>query len=134
MELPSYRLQLLTIASAAADPDVSQAIRRMYESLAGDWFELFGRVAESFGFTLRPGISSQRFNIIFQAVTEGLGIRLLAGLDEPLVDDERQESLLGTAALALFVSLIDSGDGLTLEQFANSQFAHLRKGASAGGL
>lgn len=130
LKLPAYRLQLLAISSVAADPEVSLAIKSMYESLTADWFELFGHVVETFGFGLRRGVSPREFNVILQAVTEGLGIRLLAGLDEPLLDDERQESLLGTAALALFVSLTDSGDGLTIEEAANRQFSLRRKGTA----
>ncbi|WP_336852852.1 hypothetical protein [Sinomonas albida] len=133
LKLPAYRLQLLAISSVAADPQVSLAIKRMYESLTADWFELFGHVAETFGFGLRRGVSPREINVILQAVTEGFGIRLLAGLDEPLLDDERRESLLGTAALALFVSLTDNGDGLTIEGAANGQFSRFslnRKGTS----
>jgi hypothetical protein len=122
LELPAYRLQLLTIASAASDLAVSHAIKHMYASLTAAWFELYSQIAESFGFTLRPGVTTAQFNIILQSVTEGLGVRLLAGLDEPLVDDEREESILGMAALALFMSLVDSGDGLTIEEAANRRF------------
>lgn len=131
LEMPAYRLQLLTIASAAGDPDVSVAVKRMYDSLTTAWFELFGEIAASFGFTLRPGVSPRTFAIIVHAVVEGIGVRLLAGLDEPLVDDERHESVLGTAVLALFVSLIENGDGLTIEEAANLRLP--KRSSQAGG-
>ncbi|MEA5453627.1 hypothetical protein SPF06_02725 [Sinomonas sp. JGH33] len=121
--LPAYRLRLLSVASASADHDVSDALKRMYASLADSWSDLYGRVAEVYGFTLRRGLSVQEFTIILQAVSEGLCVRLLAGLDEPLVNDETYESILGKAALALFVSLVDNGDGLTIEQAANERFS-----------
>lgn len=136
LELPAYRLQLLTIASAAADPDVSGAIKRMYASLTAAWFDLYAQIADSFDLTLRTGVTQHQFAVLVQAVVEGIGVRLLAGLDEPLVDDERQESVLGTAILALFISLIEDGDGLTLEEAANRRFPRevaARNSSSSGG-
>jgi hypothetical protein len=134
LELPAYRLQLLTIASAAADPEVSRSIKQMYSSLTASWFELYEQIAGSFDLALRPGVSAWELNVILQSVSEGLGVRLLAGVDEPLLDHERRESVLGTAALALFVSLLDNGDGLTLEQAANRQFSHPKKSSGKRGI
>lgn len=115
LELPSYRFQLLAVASAQADTASSGALVRMYEDLSKVWTSLYSREFERYGLSFRPGISMDDFNILLQATAEGLGMRLLSGVAEPIIDHDRKSSLLGTAAMALFLSLVDPGDGLSVE-------------------
>lgn len=115
LELPSYRFQLLAVASAQADTASSAALVRMYEELSKVWTSLYSRVFEHYGLSFRPGISMDDFNIMLQATAEGLGMRLLSGVAEPIMDHDRKSSLLGTAAMALFLALVDPGDGLNIE-------------------
>ena len=115
LELPSYRFQLLAVASAQADTASSEALKRMYEELSKVWTSLYSRVFEHYGMSFRPGISMDDFNILLQATAEGLGMRLLSGVAEPIMDHDRKTSLLGTAAMALFLALVDPGDGLSIE-------------------
>lgn len=116
LELPSYRFQLLAVASAQADSTSAEALKRMYANLSEVWTTLYGKVFDHYGLSLRPGTTMDDFNIILQSTAEGLGMRLLSGVDEPILDHSRKSSLLGTAAMALFASLIDPGDGLTIEE------------------
>jgi hypothetical protein len=53
---------------------------------------------------------------ILTALAEGIGMRMLADPDAQLVDHERQQSLLGKAALAIAAACIDTGDGKSLEE------------------
>jgi hypothetical protein len=116
LELPTYRFQLLAVASAQADSASAEALMRMYKNLSQVWTRLYKKVFEHYGLSLRPGITLDDFNIILQSTAEGLGMRLMSGVDEPIIDHARKTSLLGTAALTMFLALIDPGDGLTVEQ------------------
>ncbi|WP_369046125.1 hypothetical protein [Sinomonas sp. P10A9] len=122
LELPAFRLQLLTIASASAHPMVSRGVKGMYASLTAAWFGLYERVLAAAGLELRPGVTAEEFAIVLEAMGEGLGLRLLAELDEPLVDHAAQRSLLGKAALGLMLGFVDNGDGMTLDAAVNSRF------------
>ena len=113
---PAFRLQLLLTASADADPSAVEALRQLYGSMASSWLSLYEHVLERFGLHLRPDVPAREVAIMLESLAEGLGLRLLARLDEPLVDRERGTSLLGTAVLALLSSLVDTGDGLTLAE------------------
>ncbi len=127
LELPAYRFQLLAVATAQADSASAQALARMYKNLSQAWMSLYSNVFEHYGFEFRPGVDMEEFSILLQAMAEGLGLRLLSGVDEPLLDHEKQTSLLGTAALSLFLALVDPGDGLTLEQSTEAAMHQRRR-------
>ena len=126
LELPAFRFQLLAVATAQADSASAQALARMYTNLSKVWMELYTTVFEHYGFTFRPGVTMEDFNILLQSMAEGLGLRLISGVDERLLDHEKRTSLLGTAALSLFLALVDPGDGLTVEQAAETAMGHRR--------
>jgi hypothetical protein len=126
MELPAFRFQLLAVATAQADTASANALARMYTNLSQVWMTLYTNVFEHYGLTFRPGVIMEDFNILLQATAEGLGLRLLSGMDEGLLDHEKRTSLLGTAALSLFLALVDPGDGLTVEQSAQRAMGQRR--------
>lgn len=125
-ELPAFKFQLLAVATAQADLSSAQSLVRMYDSLSELWTGLYLEVFDHYGFKFRAGITAEDINILLQATSEGLVLRLLSGVEEPLLDHERQTSLLGTAALSFFFSLVDPGDGLTLEQAVQQAVGQLR--------
>ena len=134
-EQPAYRLQLLLTASAEADPSAAEALRELYASMTAAWYGLYEQVVEHFGLRLRPGVRVQDLNIILQSLAEGIGLRVLAGVDEPLVNRARRTSVLGTAALALLSSVVDTGDGLELAESANARIGQgVRIPSGAGGI
>ncbi|MFF2842459.1 hypothetical protein [Paenarthrobacter sp. NPDC057981] len=133
LELPAYRFQLLAVASAQADSASAAALSRMYEHLSKTWTDLYAKVFNHYGLSFRPGITLQDFNIILQSTAEGLGMRLLSGVNEKILDDERRTSLLGTAALALFLGLVDLGDGLSLEQTVDTLLGSISNDGSSPG-
>ncbi|MDQ4500769.1 hypothetical protein [Sinomonas sp. ASV322] len=120
VDLPAYRLRLLALASADRET-AGSVVRQSYDYTAQAMLGLFEQWVERFDFALRPGVNPEQFVILLLAVAEGLGERLLAGLDESVLDTELETSLLGTATLALFTGLADPGDGLTIEQAANAR-------------
>lgn len=126
LEIPAYRFQLLAIATSQADTASALAVKRMYKNLSRVWLSLYTRVLDHYGFKFRPGMNAEDFNILLQAMAEGLGLRLLSDLNEPLIDHENKTSLLGTAALALLLALVDPGDGLTIEQAIEAHLATMR--------
>jgi hypothetical protein len=71
------------------------------------------------GLQLRRGFTIGDLADILVALSLGLTLRSIADPASRVFDHERQRSLLGTAALALFAGCMqheDSADGLTLEQ------------------
>ncbi|MDQ0618256.1 hypothetical protein [Arthrobacter globiformis] len=120
LDLPAYRFQLLAVASAEADTVASTALSAMYATLSQAWCDLYSNVFNHYGVSFRPGLTLEMFNIILQSTAEGMGMRLLAGVKEPLVNHEEKSSLLGTAALALMLAFLDTGDNMTLETLAEA--------------
>ncbi|MEA5456851.1 hypothetical protein SPF06_19185 [Sinomonas sp. JGH33] len=124
VDLPAYRLRLLAVASADT-ATAGSIVQQSYEYTSRSMLGLFEQWVERFRFKLRPGVDAERFIILLLAVAEGLGERLLAGLDDSVLDTELETSLLGTATLALFTGLADPGDGLTVEEAANARIREL---------
>ncbi|ACL42401.1 hypothetical protein Achl_4450 (plasmid) [Pseudarthrobacter chlorophenolicus A6] len=131
LDLPAYRFQLLAVASSAADSVASDALSSMYSTLSDAWCQLYVRVFDHYGVRFRKGVSIEMFNIILQSTAEGLGMRLLAGVDEPILNHEEKSSLLGTAALALMLAFLDAGDDLTLEELAERALSQFQQTTSA---
>jgi len=131
LDLPAYRFQLLAVASSAADTVASDALSSMYATLSDAWCKLYVRVFDHYGVRFRPGVSIEMFNIILQSTAEGLGMRLLAGVDEPILNHQEKSSLLGTAALALMLAFLDAGDGMTLEDLAEGALSRFQQTTSA---
>lgn len=125
LQLPGFRLQLLTIASASAHTLVSRALKDMYREVTRSWFGLYERVLASAGLALRRDVTAEEFSIMLEALGEGLGLRLLADLEEPLVDHGERRSLLGKAALGLILGFMDDGDGLGVEDSVASRLGRL---------
>ncbi|WP_285243494.1 hypothetical protein [Pseudarthrobacter sp. fls2-241-R2A-127] len=121
LELPAYRFQLLAVASASSDSVASEALAKMYSTLTDAWTALYSQVFLAHGIRFRPGVTLDTFNIILQSTAEGLGMRLLSGVHEPILDHEQKKTILGTAALALYLAFVDSGDGLTVEEAAQKR-------------
>lgn len=131
LDLPAYRFQLLAVASSAADTVASKALSSMYETLAQAWCQLYVKVFDHYGVRFRPGVSVEVFNIILQSTAEGLGMRLVSGVDEPILNHEEKSSLLGTAAMALMIGFLDLGDGMSVEELAEqalTQFTETTSG------
>lgn len=121
LELPAYRFQLLAVASASSDSVASEALAKMYATLTEAWTALYSQVFLAHGIEFRPGVTLETFNIILQSTAEGLGMRLLSGVHEPILDHEQKRTILGTAALALYLAFVDAGDGLTVEEAAQKR-------------
>lgn len=121
LELPAYRFQLLAVASAGTDSVASDALSKMYATLSESWTALYTQIFKAHNIQFRPGISLETFNIILQSTAEGLGMRLLAGTNEPILDHETKSSILGTAAMGLYLGFVDPGDGLSVEEAAQKR-------------
>lgn len=130
LDLPAYRFQLLAVASSAADSVASKALSSMYASLAQAWGRLYVKVFDHYGVRFRPGVSVEAFNIILQSTAEGLGMRLVAGVNEPILNHEEKSSLLGTAAMALLIGFLDLGDGMSVDELAEHALTQFKETTS----
>lgn len=130
LDLPAYRFQLLAVASSAADSVASKALSSMYETLAKAWAQLYVKVFDHYGVRFRPGVSVEAFNIILQSTAEGLGMRLVSGVNESILNHEDKSSLLGTAAMALMIGFLDFGDGMSIEELAEQALAQFKETTS----
>jgi hypothetical protein len=116
LDMPSFRFQLVATATADRDPVVREALRVMYDTVTRSWRDLYASVITSLGVRLRPDITLDDLTNMLSAAAEGLGIRLAADPEAPVLDHDNQRALLGTMAIALGMAAIDSGDGMTLEE------------------
>lgn len=110
-DTPAFRLELVAVAGAEGDTVISDAIAERHRENAPRWklpFEVFLRTR---GLRLRPGIEPADCSVILSALAEGLAVRALGDPGAHVVDDERQRSLLGTAALMLTAGAVVSADG-----------------------
>ncbi|MEA5453877.1 hypothetical protein SPF06_04000 [Sinomonas sp. JGH33] len=133
-EPPEYRLQLMAGASTD-DPATRKLLSDSLLSITHVVLEAYERVAHRFGFQLRPGIDAEQLCTLLHALADGLAMRVISGSKGRLVDASKGTSLLGTGVLALLTSLIDPGDGASLEEAAATRmrFRSSRTAYSAAG-
>ncbi|GAA2200946.1 hypothetical protein [Sinomonas flava] len=122
LDLPSYRLQLLTVTSAAADTVLAGAAAGLYAALGEAWHGLLERFLGPRGLRLRPGLTAEQVAALIQAVGEGAGLRLLAGIGYRAHDGEGPGALLASALLGLLLGAIDDGGGLSLDDAVDARF------------
>ncbi|MEA5453878.1 hypothetical protein SPF06_04005 [Sinomonas sp. JGH33] len=114
---PEYRLQLLAVAWSNAY-GADDAVKDVFAASGRDLVELCGRIAARYGLELRPGVSLDDYVLLVSALAEGMSMRMLADADGFLADVEGQRELFATGCVALMMSLVDVGDGLTVEDAA----------------
>jgi hypothetical protein len=122
LDLPSYRLQLLAVTSAAADEVLAHATAGLYSTLGAAWLALLERFLAARGLRLRPGLDAAQLAALIQSVGEGAGLRLVAGVLDPADDGGRPGSLLASALMGLLLGAIDDGPGLSLDEAIDARF------------
>jgi len=117
-QLSSTSSRVWLIASAVCEryPALKTAMGKVHRQLNGSWAPVYQAAIAGRGLQLRPGITIDHIAEILSALSIGISLRIATDDDADLIDDERQQSLLGTAALAVLASCIDTGDGRSLEE------------------
>jgi hypothetical protein len=105
-QLSSTSSRVWLIASAVGEryPAMKTAMGKVHRGLNDSWLRL------------RPGVTINDVAEILSALSMGISLRIASDDHADLIDDERKQSLLGTAALAVLASCIDPGDGQSLEE------------------
>ena len=119
LTIPMFRLQLVAAASGEGNRVIQEAIAERYTETTGQWKIIYERFLRARGLRLRPGVSLDQTADLLSAVAEGLALRQLADPKAQVIDHDREDSLLGTAALALIRAFcLDPSDttDLSLEQ------------------
>jgi hypothetical protein len=106
------------IASAISDryPAMRAAMAKVHSEIDATWILVYKAAINRRGLRLRPGITVEDFADIISALSSGIALRTASDPGEHLIDHERHRSLLGTAAIAVLASCIDTGDGRSLEE------------------
>jgi hypothetical protein len=117
-QLSSASSRVWLIASAVCEryPAMKTAMGKIHRWLNGSWMPVYEAAITGRGLRLRPGITLSDVAEILSALSVGISLRIASDDDAGLIDDERRQSLLGTAALAVLASCIDAGDGRSLEE------------------
>jgi hypothetical protein len=113
---PAFRVSLIAAATADRDVVVRRAITESYRLVGESWSALYQATLAARGLRLRSGVTLTDLTDMLTALAEGIGMRMLSDPNAQLVDHERQQSLLGKAAIAIAAACIDTGDGKTLEE------------------
>lgn len=117
--LKSTRVQLIVTALGEETPPAAEALQDMYASVDKTWGTVYKELLDGMGLKFRAGLTIEDFTHALTAMSEGLQMRILADPNTKVVDHEAKTSLLGSVALALFISWIDHfEDGKTLEEVA----------------
>lgn len=119
LTIPMFRLQLVAAASCEGNRVIQEAIAERYAETTGEWKIIYERFLEERGLRCRDGVSLDQIADLLSAVAEGLALRQLADPKAQVIDHDREDSLLGTAALALISAFcVDSTDttALSFEQ------------------
>lgn len=112
------RFRVMATTLAAQDEAVAEAMTGVYRDMTHAWQALCDQVFAARGLTLRPGVTTEDLATILVAINEGLAFRIANDPTCVFRDDQTRQGLLGQAALALFATFVDSGDGRTLEEVA----------------
>jgi hypothetical protein len=116
LDNPAYRVSIIGSAMADRDTRAREVVTQTYQLLLDSWKKLYIETIESRGLTLRPDVSVDDLANMLAALADGIGLRIIAERDNVnLIDHAKRQSLLGKAAMALMVSCVDAGDGLSLE-------------------
>lgn len=83
----------------------------MYETLGGMWREVYDSTLRTRGLKLRDGITLAQLETMLTAAAEGLGLRIIAGQEDQVLNPETRTSLLGTIVMALVMALVDAPSG-----------------------
>lgn len=110
----ALRLELLAAVLAQREPEIQQVLAENYANVDSSWTDLYKSIFETRGWKLRPGITYQDLNLILATAAEGMALRCLIDT-AGIIDEEKKTSLLGTLALALVISVVDPGDGRSME-------------------
>jgi hypothetical protein len=116
---PRFRLQLLAAATAEGDGVIGQAMTDNYQEITQTWQPVFAELLRARRLRLRPGIALDDMTCLLIAAVEGLSLRALADSSRTVLDEDRQQCLVGMFALAFLVGCTqpeEDADGLTLEQ------------------
>ena len=122
---PTFRLGLLAAAVAADDDVVARAVADHYRENRDRWNGLYTAILAAYRVRLRPGVAPDDVGRMLTALADGFALRGLADPHAPLLDHERQRSLLGAAALALICSFgqqADESPGAGIEEVTRAMF------------
>jgi hypothetical protein len=123
---PSFRLGLLAAAVAATDEVVARAVADHYRDNRDRWNGLYTAVLAAHQVRPRPGVAPEDVGRMLTALADGFALRGLADPDTPLLDHERQRSLLGTAALAIIRSFgqpsSDTSPAASIDEVVRAMF------------
>lgn len=119
--MTATRIQLISAAVAGDKGEgTGAALADMYKAIGDTWTPIYAGVLRSLGAELRPGFTIDDLTCILTAVSEGLQLRMLGDPNCPVIDHGQRTTLLGKAALAMFLSCVDHfGDGKSLEELVN---------------
>ncbi len=117
-QLSSTSSRVWLIASAVCEryPAMKTAMGKVHRQLNDSWLPVYEAAITGRGLRLRPGVTISDIAEILSALSMGISLRIATDDNAELIDDERRQSLLGTAALAVLASCIDAGDGQSLEE------------------
>lgn len=117
-QLSSTSSRVWLIASAVCEcyPAMKTAMGKVRRQLNDSWLPVYEAAITGRGLRLRPGVMLSDIAEILSALSMGISLRIATDDNADLIDDERKQSLLGTAALAVLASCIDPGDGQSLEE------------------
>ncbi len=119
--LIAMNMQLIITTLARNSESAQAALQGLYKVVGETWMPVYEKVFKALGKELRPDVSLEEFAYCMTAAAEGLLLRRIADPSCPIINYEKQTSLLGTMALAMFVACLDhDGDGLSLEDLARS--------------
>ena len=120
LDNPAYKISIIGAATAARDDTARDAIAETYRVITDSWSSLYKMTLEARGLKLRPGVTLREITDMLTAMADGLGLRIIADPGSPLIDHDRQESLLGKAALAFVIACVDIGDGQSIEDLVRT--------------
>lgn len=117
----AMRFLFFFTALAGREPLIREALSKVHSGIEGEWVSVytkFFRVHNNF--QLR--VTVEKFATILSSIADGLTLRSVCDGPTSECDSEpRHVSLLGTAALALMVGLVDwERDGRTIEETADT--------------
>ena len=116
---PEVRLGFVMAATADGDDQIREVYAQNMRETLRPWKEIYAALIRERKLQLRPGTTIDDVADILAALSLGITLRTIADPGSGVLDHERQRSLLGTAALGLFLGLFqraDSAENLTVEK------------------
>jgi hypothetical protein len=130
IENPVSRFFIIAAAISDRYPELKEPLARTYREVDEQWIIIYREMLAGRNLKLRPDVTIRDLADTFSALAAGLAIHAVFDPDLDFTDDDRRQSFLGKAVLAVLAGCIDTGDGRSVTDLVQELAGRHRTGTA----